>query len=201
MRHGQTDFNLRRRYQGQEDVPLNDTGLAQARAVARRLALEPALRIFSSDLSRTRQTAEQIAASHNREVELSADLREAHLGVLQGQPWDDASRLLGDDAAILGRMDIRAHPPGGESPLHVRRRCQRFARQLARSTMNGAAGDIVIVAHGGSLRALLAVLLRLPAAAGWAFRFDNCSLTTVLVSETGETTLLSYNECQHLDGR
>jgi probable phosphoglycerate mutase len=75
-RHGETDWNLRRRVQGHTDIPLNTTGLAQAAALAEELQAEPLVAVFSSDLARARATAATIADRHGLLVSFVPDLRE-----------------------------------------------------------------------------------------------------------------------------
>lgn len=200
VRHGETGYNLAGRIQGQLDTPLNITGLAQARAIGRRLAGSPVIRCYTSDLERAVDTAREIAVHHGIEVEPVPELREAHLGVLQGVFLRDVETTLADDAAYLLHQEIHARPTGGESPLEVCRRCQRFAARLRRELNHLPAGDVVIVGHGGSLRALTAVLMRLPASAGWSFRFDNGSLTVIDWRPNRQPLLVTYNDRSHLAG-
>lgn len=202
VRHGETDYNVSRRWQGHTDTCLNAVGEAQARAVAARLTNEPIVFCVSSDLQRCSATARVIAEPHHLAVELDPDLREANLGDLQGRVIDDWGAILGDDSEWVARRTVRSRPPGegGESALDVRRRIRRFVRHLAEREPTLPEGTIVIVAHGGSLCALTAYLLGFPAAAGTAFRFNNCSLTTINWTPGGKTLLMGHNEISHLAG-
>lgn len=202
VRHGETDFNVSRRFQGHLDTCLNAVGEAQARAAASRLASELVVLCVSSDLRRCSATARAIAEPHHLEVELDPDLRESHLGDLQGRFIDDWGSILGDDSEWVARRTVRSRPPGegGESALDVRRRIRRFVRHLAEREPELPAGTIVIVGHGGSLCALTAYLLGFPPAAATAFRFNNCSLTTINWTPGGRTLLMGHNEISHLAG-
>jgi broad specificity phosphatase PhoE len=200
VRHGETGYNHAGRIQGQLDIPLNATGIAQARAIGQHLASFPIIRCYTSDLARAVDTAREIATHHRIRVEPVPELREAHLGVLQGRLIRDVEATLADDAAYLLRQDAHARPTGGESPMEVRKRCQRFARRLTRALTRLPSGAVVIVGHGGSLRALTAVLLRLPASAGWSFRFDNGSLTEIEWRPNRRPLLVTYNDRCHLAG-
>lgn len=200
VRHGETDFNRERRYQGHIDTPLNATGLAQARAIGQRLSTFPIVYCGASDLARAATTAAEIARHHGIEVELLPGLREAHLGVLQGQLLQEFGQILGDESEYLAQRSPRARPPDGESPLDVRRRARKVVRALASRERELPLGDLVLVGHGGSLRALSAVLLGLPPAAGWIFGFDNCSLTTIEWHPGGRSILRAHNDCNHLAG-
>lgn len=200
VRHGETDFNREGRSQGHLDVPLNATGMAQAQAIAARLAGERVVHCVSSDLLRARHTAEAVALPRGITVDLTSDLREAHLGVLQSCLIRDWGEILGQDSDYLARLSARAKPPGGESPLDVRRRVQRFVRQFRARSDALPPGDVLIVGHGGSLRALLSILLGLPPAAGWVFRFDNCALTMVDWRPGDHSQLLAFNDHSHLLG-
>lgn len=198
VRHGETGYNRAGRIQGQLDIPLNATGIAQALAIGRRLAALPIIRCYTSDLTRAIDTAREIAVHHDIEVEPVPELREAHLGILQGRFLREVETTLADDAAYLLNQNAHARPAGGESPLEVRRRCQWFARRLRRELKLLPQGDVVIVGHGGSLRALTAVLLRLPASAGWSFRFDNGGLTVIEWRSNRQPLLVTYNDRSHL---
>ena len=107
-RHGQTTWNVEHRYQGQTDIPLDDTGIAQAKAAARRLAgLRPDA-LFSSDLSRAQQTAAALVKLTGLPVTLDKDLRERY-----GGDWEGLS-----DQEIRERYPAERaawNPPNGEA--------------------------------------------------------------------------------------
>ncbi|NLT30559.1 MAG: histidine phosphatase family protein [Propionibacterium sp.] len=145
-RHGQTDGNLHGRMQGQADVPLNDTGYAQAREAAGRVAALAPTRIVSSDLQRARQTAEVIAAETGLEVTTDPRLQEINVGDWVGLTRDEViarhPEFLEDLAA--GR-DFR-RSDGGETGDEVGRRVAAALHDLV------AAGDddevLLAVGHG-----------------------------------------------------
>jgi broad specificity phosphatase PhoE len=198
VRHGVTEWNRQARFQGHIDVPLSDEGCQQAVAVAERLTGLPISHCFASDLSRAFDTALTIAERLNLDVEPDPDLREANKGSLEGKYWDARTGMLGDESGYHDDHDLAARPPGGESMLDVRDRALRFVENLGKRDAGLAEGDFLVVAHGGTLRVLLAVLLDLPAEASRAFRFDNCSVTTVQLRDGIPPLLLSYNDCSHL---
>lgn len=84
MRHGETDWNVSKRIQGHTDIPLNETGHAQALAMAFNAVHYHFSAIYSSDLSRASATAEMIAARRELDVRLMPQLRERHYGIFQG---------------------------------------------------------------------------------------------------------------------
>ena len=95
-RHGETDWNRARRYQGHADESLNELGRAQARQLAEELSARTISAVYSSDLRRASETAEIVAASLGLSVSLDARLREIDVGSwqgichadLDGRPWD-----------------------------------------------------------------------------------------------------------------
>ena len=199
VRHGETDYNRAGRYQGHLDIPLNELGLRQAEAISRRLAAWPLVRCYSSDLTRSLQTARAIATPHGLTVEPVADLREAHLGNLQGELIRAGNARLGDAGSLVQRTDVRARPPDGESVLDVRRRVRRFLQRLHGELPEIPPGDVVVVGHGGSLQALTAVALGLSARDGHIFRFRNCGLTIIASDARGHPTLAIHNDCGHYE--
>lgn len=95
VRHGQTDHNAARLIQGRNDPSLNQTGLAQAKSLARQLMDQPFELIISSPLKRARQTAEVIAEQTGRPVQFDERLMERDFGGLQNQPYDRLRCLPG----------------------------------------------------------------------------------------------------------
>ena len=159
IRHGQTDYNVQLRFQGQIDVPLNDTGHLQARQLAGRLGREPAARLVSSDLARARQTAAPLATAWQRPPQLMAALREQSFGVLEGL---DRAAIEQRHPELWARWcEYRADfaLPGGESLRDFHRRVLDAVRVLAEE---GAGRRTVVVTHGGVLDVLWRIAHGLP---------------------------------------
>jgi probable phosphoglycerate mutase len=146
---------------GASDPPLSELGRAQARSLAAALAARPLVRVISSDLTRAAQTATTIATRHAIAVETSAALREIDFGSWEGRDLGDL--WLEDSAAARAwEQDIRHTPRTfGESVSDVEHRVAAFWNQLLPLP---AIGEIAIVAHGGSLAALRALVSSEPMA-------------------------------------
>ena len=158
-RHGRTAWNAERRFQGQTDIPLDDTGLAQAARAAKVLArLKPA-RIHSSDLSRARATADALAAVTGLAVEEDVALRETFAGQWQGLTRTELEERFGDDLQQWAAgAEIR--PGGGETRSEV---ADRMVTSVNRALDGMAPGETLVVAtHGGAARAAIGALLGLP---------------------------------------
>ena len=152
-RHGQTLWNVEGRFQGQTDIPLDETGVQQAENAARRLAaLQPGA-IISSDLGRATATATPLARLTGLTVITDKDLRERHGGAWEGLTDKDIrQRYPAEHASWL--------PPAGESSAAV---AERAGAALARSADGMTAGTLaVVVSHGAALRLGAAWLLGLP---------------------------------------
>ena len=92
-RHGETDWNRERRFQGHADPPLNETGREQARTLAAELAGEELDAVYTSDLARANETAKIIASRLGVPVVVDAELREIDVGEWQGLTWPEAAWL------------------------------------------------------------------------------------------------------------
>ncbi|MDM0045960.1 histidine phosphatase family protein [Variovorax dokdonensis] len=138
LRHGQTARNLARIFQAPEE-PLNDTGLAQARSAAEALARETIAAILCSDAVRARQTADIVAAPHGLTPVASEALRERNFGA-----------LIGTSSA---QIDWACMPQDGETLADFMQR-----KNIALADALGLPGPVLVVAHGGSLFALAAML-------------------------------------------
>jgi probable phosphoglycerate mutase len=159
-RHGETAWNLEQRWQGQTDVELNEAGRAQAAALAARLAGHRITRIVASDLSRARETAEIIARGLGVDgVLLDAGLRERGYGIFEGLTRAECEAQHPEEWARYV-ADHRHTPARAELDMHVAAR-MHAAVARAGASADGAGGAVLVVSHGGSIRALIA------AATGW----------------------------------
>jgi probable phosphoglycerate mutase len=161
VRHGESTWNVLGMAQGQSDrATLTERGVHQANEVADRLAAEagrqPVTALYASDLRRALLTAAPVARRLGLPVHPDARLRERRLGVLEGSP---SSTLVPAVSGIdNGRVvDPDARPEGGESLRDMYRRTASFVDALP-----GTTGDVVVVAHGGSIRLLRAYLSGVP---------------------------------------
>lgn len=154
-RHGQTDFNVEGRFQGQSDVPLNDTGRAQAAEAARRLAEFAPEHIVSSDLSRAAETADILASLVGLASSRDARLREAAFGEWEGSTRAEVGLTWPSELADwVSGADVA--PPGGESRS---RSGNRVAAAITDIVESATAETIAIVAHGAVLRGAAEILL------------------------------------------
>lgn len=152
VRHGQTDWNIEGRYQGQSDVPLNETGRAQARALAEKLAGQTFSAIYASDLGRTRETAGILAACLRLPVQFDARLREINQGEWEGQL---VQIIQARYSALWSQRAIdpaSLRPPGGETVGEVARRVYAALNDITRLY---PAGPVLIAAHGISLAVII----------------------------------------------
>lgn len=152
-RHGETDWNVANRWQGQSDTPLNENGRAQAHALANRLRGHVVGSIVSSDLSRARETAEIVAATLGiRGIRLDVGLRERSFGCFEGLTADECQAQHAEEWRAW-REDHKI-PPGGESSEALLARAssafERAARETARDDLPG-----LVVTHGGVMRAIV----------------------------------------------
>ncbi len=139
-RHGETDWNLERRWQGWADPPLNETGRAQARELALELRDTPFDAAYSSDLLRAHETAEIVAAPHGVPVVTDKRLREIDIGSWSG--------LLHTEIEERYPGGVR---PDGETTEQHGERVRAAVEEIARANLGRR---ILIVTHGGSIRVL-----------------------------------------------
>ncbi|MGH3045242.1 MAG: histidine phosphatase family protein [Gaiellaceae bacterium] len=155
-RHGQSDWNAEGRWQGNADRPLTDLGRQQAEELAERLASVPLDAVYSSDLRRARETAESVAARQGLEVQARTELREVDVG-----SWSGLSRPEVEErfpAAFARWLDGGHGWDDGESYEAMTDRVVAAVLEIASAHPDGT---VLVVAHGGPIRALHAVALGL----------------------------------------
>ena len=162
IRHGQTDWNLEGRYQGQADIPLNATGLAQAEVLAEKLDGQAWAGLYSSNLQRALQTAQVISTRLGLAVQIDTRLREICQGEWEGQLYravvERYSRVA-EGVPIASRTPADVRPPGGESVAEVAERLAAAADDIARRHPDQ---PVLIVGHGLALTTLICRVRGIP---------------------------------------
>jgi broad specificity phosphatase PhoE len=184
VRHGQTAANAAGQLLGRADVPLTETGLEQAAALA--AALGPVERVISSPLQRARQTA----AAFGSHVEVDDRWTELDYGIYDELPLADVPMELWD----RWRSDPEYAPPEGESLASVGRRVQSACDELAPAATRT---DIVVVSHVSPIKASVAWALDVGDQIAWRTFVAVASITRIGVTERGPL-LRSFNEVAHL---
>ncbi|AIV36526.1 histidine phosphatase family protein [Streptomyces sp. NPDC005395] len=157
-RHGQTAWNVERRFQGSTDVELTETGVAQARRAAGLLVHLRPDAIVASDLSRAAATAAELSVLTGLEVTLEEGLRETYAGVWQGLTHEEIIARYGDEYAAWKRGEP-VRRGGGELETEVADRAAPVVLRHAEKLPED--GTLVVVSHGGTIRTTIGRLLGL----------------------------------------
>ncbi len=194
VRHGETARTAERRYSGRGDVPLTEHGLAQAAAVAARLAGLPLAAVVTSPLERCLRTAEILAGPGRSPVVVDDDLIECDFGDWEGLTFREVrERYPAEVEAWLGSTEVA--PPGGESLEAV---ALRVSRATARLLDGYGPGTVAVVSHVSPLK----LILRDALAAGDAFLYrchlDPAGMSTVDMWADGAVSVRSVNDTAHL---
>jgi alpha-ribazole phosphatase len=197
VRHGQTDSNLAGRWQGWDGIPLNQQGEREAALIARRLAQteEAIAALYASPLRRAWQTAERIGEALNLSPVLHDGLKEMNFGQISGVTLDEFRKRFPDlHKHWTDKMDLTFTFPGGEQRAQF---FQRVGEAIEEIVERHPDQKVVVVAHGGSLRACLVHYLPIEFSQWWTYELGNCSLTQLEVKE-GRAKLLVLDDRAHL---
>jgi broad specificity phosphatase PhoE len=194
LRHGQTPLSVQKRYAGRSDVPLTETGVAQAAAAAKRLASAGIGVIVSSPLQRATRTAQEVAEVTGVPVVTDEGFRETDFGAWEGltfaevrQKWPAEMTAWLADSAVA--------PPGGESLAEV---SVRVTEALHRVVAGRERQTILIVSHVTPIKTLVAAALLAPPAALYRMHLDVAALCEIDWYADGPAVLRSFNDTGHL---
>ena len=176
VRHAETTEDARRRCYGRLDVGLSALGRTQCEGLAEQFRHEPVGAVVASPAIRARETAGAIAAPHGLTVEIADELRELDFGELEGRRYDEISE---SDPELYERWmsaPTTVRFPGGESYADLEARAAAAIATLARQQ---AGRRVVVVTHGGVIRAVLRTVLGFPAERPFRIAVDPASVTTL----------------------
>jgi broad specificity phosphatase PhoE len=192
VRHGESTWNSVRRFQGGLDPPLSPRGLLQARALAAGLAPTCFDALYTSPLSRARDTAAACGAALGLEPVAIDALREVGLGDWEGLTLEMVKAQEGDRYGRWLEAPVEHPPRGGEGMMAF---AARVRGALERLSARHPAGRVLVVCHGGAIASALCDWLGRPLNAIWTLRIDNASITCV---ELPAGRILALNETGHL---
>ncbi|MBA7604058.1 Phosphoserine phosphatase 1 [subsurface metagenome] len=193
VRHGETEWNVANIFRGRTDIELNETGIGQARLLAKYLSNANIDAIYSSPLKRALKTAEIIASYHKLDVDIAPDLTDFNFGKWQGlshQEVKDKYKKLYTE--WINHPD-QVKMPAGESLDDVRKRAMRVvARVIARY-----AETVVLVSHRVVNKVLICALLGLDNSHFWNIKLDTCGITIFTYGDK-QFILTKHNDTSYL---
>ncbi len=194
VRHGQTEWNIRGIRQGYLDSPLTAKGLAQAKALGQRLGRERFTTLYSSDLGRAVQTAQEISNVTGHEIVTDQRLRERQLGIFQGLNGEEIAAKYPEERRLMRSEGPGYVIPGGESMVQQVERNMACLNELA---ARHEGEQIVVVTHGGVVSGFFRHTLEISLEAPRRFEFVNAGIN-VFAREEGTWMLLTWGDVSHL---
>ena len=196
IRHGETAWNRDTRIQGHLDIPLNESGLAQASRLTEALQSEALDAVYCSDLARARQTAQGLAAGAGLPLHEETGLRERSFGIFEGMTWQEIALRWPEQCLRWRQRDAEFGAEGGETLAAFYARCIGTIERIAAAHPGKT---VVIVAHGGVMDCLYRAATRLALDAPRSWTLGNAAINRLLYSPEG-FSLIGWNDDAHLQG-
>lgn len=195
VRHGETLWNYHARYQGHTDIELSDAGRGQAELLSRRLADQPLQAVYASDLRRALETASIIARPHDLDVQTLPELREINFGAWEGLTYNEIRGRFSDLVDSWHASPATIQIPDGETFQDLASRAYGAVEDLVKKHDSAT---IAVVAHGGTIRAIVCALLGIDLNHLFRIRQDNGALNIIDFYENyGILSLL--NDTHHFE--
>ena len=196
VRHGETESNRQKRYQGWMESPLSEKGLKQAEKAGLFLGNNNIDGLFCSDLERAFHTARVIGSFCGLKPEISPLLREIHFGRWEGMTYNEIEARWGEDIRRWFDDPFTRSAPEGETIEQVCERMLAFLNELPLKRPD--CNRVIVVSHGGSIRALLQHFLNLNRDSFWNLKVENASISLVHWEKV-HYRVIYYNRVDHLD--
>jgi len=173
VRHGRTGWNKEQIFRGHKDVPLDEVGREEALLVGERLKEEGIKGVYSSPLSRAKETAEAIARIHNAEVQVVEGLIDLHFGEWEGRSLEEVKKRYPDLYEQWQEAPHQVIFPGGEGLAAVNSRAMRAIEDIIQRHPQEA---VALVSHRVVLKVLICALLGLDNSHFWNIAQDTTAI-------------------------
>lgn len=197
VRHGQTEWNVGGRFQGQSDIQLSEIGRKQAHLLTKHFPAHHLQAIYASNLKRAQETANILAKRYHAPVHLCKDLQEMNFGDWEGLTFDEISKDWQDGGDKFFEHPEALMPPNGETFMDVQKRGVKALQEIIQQHAHKELEEIAIVAHGAILRTLIAYVLHIPIQYVWRMRQGNTAISRLTIYD--DNWMIDYmNNTSHL---
>ncbi|MDM8534665.1 histidine phosphatase family protein [Clostridiaceae bacterium HSG29] len=177
VRHGETNANIERRYCGFTDIEINEQGIIQAKEASEKLKDYKIDLFFSSDLIRTRMTANEINKNHNLDIVYLKNLREMNFGELENLTFKEIGEKFPEEKEKIIASKNEYIFPSGESLKMLYERTNQCLKEILNKYKDG---NILIVSHSGAIESMLTEILSGNIERYWNIEIENCKISTVV---------------------
>lgn len=196
IRHGETNWNVEGKIQGQTNSSLTQKGIDQARLTAEKLKTVSFTSLYSSDLERARNTAEFLAAYHPQlQIIVDIRLRERKFGYLEGIGHEEFKTNYSDIYEKFRSNDPAYRIPEGESKNDLAKRATAFFNDLVKKHTND--DTILVVTHGGIINMFMRYILGIPYGSERKFSLRNAAVNIVQYKDN-DWRLITLGDISHI---
>jgi probable phosphoglycerate mutase len=196
-RHGETEWNRQKRFQGSKNSELTEKGILAAELLASRVEEIDLDCIISSPLKRAYQTAEIVRGNKGIDIVKCDGFKEINLGDFEGMRWDEIEDLHGDVLNKITDDPFDNRYPNGENLMEFYNRVENSLREIIEKFRDKS---VLIVAHGGTINCILSYFRGVKINKNWMGHVaENCSLSCFEVNKAGVREIF-FNDTEHLRG-
>lgn len=198
-RHGETEWNKQRRFQGSKNSELTDKGILGAELLAARIEDIELDCIISSPLKRAYHTASIVKGNKNLEIIKYDGLMEINLGDFEGMSWDEIHEKSPEAISKITADPFTNRYPNGENLNEFYNRVEKAFLEIIEKCRNKR---VLIVAHGGTIKCIESYIRKFKINEDWIGNVvQNCSLSCYDISDDNEIKEVFFNDIEHLKGK
>lgn len=197
-RHGETEWNKQRRFQGSKNSELTEKGILGAELLSNRVEEIDLDCIIASPLKRAYHTAEIVRGNKDIDIIKNEGFMEINLGDFEGMRWDEIEELHGDIINNIKNDPFNNRYPNGENLMEFYNRVEKAIKEVIDKCRNKS---VLIVAHGGTIKCIESYIRKFKINNDWMGNVvQNCSLSCFEVDENNNIKEIFYNDMEHLKG-
>ena len=201
VRHGQTIWNVEKRFQGLSDSPLTELGITQAKLLGEKLKDIKFDKFYSTSLKRAYDTANYIKGNRKQKVEIFDDFVEISMGDMEGIKQEDFKKLYPEQVKnfFFNQLEYNPSSFGGESFLEVRERVIRGLNKFIELNKNYE--RVLVVSHGATLKTLLHYISGKDISTLSDEAIPKNTSYTIIKYENGKFEIIDFSNISHLEGK